>query len=315
MQDPVYSKIEGTPRPTLFAANGLIWLAAIGLWVSELAACLLPQTHGALAMVNMAYYLCFVALPIALYMRRRPGLSDAMRLNPPPLGQTLVVILLAVLSVYAASAITAAWDWLLNALGLHGFAGTPLPETQRELLASIITLAAIPAVCEEMLFRGMGIAAWETRGTWYAIGMTSALFALMHGNLYGLPAYLLVGATAGFVTFALNSVYAGIVYHTVYNTFCLVVPWLVASGGDSGAESAVDAAFILSVALETLTMLGMMAILLASLRLLARRSGNEPIPRIRRPLDGREKLTLIGATGTMLATIIIVLAMNAGAAG
>lgn len=308
MQDPIYTRIESLPRPTPFAASGLLLLAAVGLWLSELAATLLGSVLPVgEALASALYYLPFVLLPVALYMRRRPGLGEAMRLNPMPPGPMLAVGLLALLTVFAASALTTAWGLGLDALGLRRLTGYTSPEGEAALASAILVQAALPAVCEELLFRGFMLSAWESRGTWFAVGVTAGLFALLHGNLYGIPAYLLVGGVSGFITFALDSVYAGMVYHTAYNAACLVIPWLVA--GQEEAEAAAVSPF--SLALETLTILALMAALLSALRLWARTRGVEPIPRIRRPLETRDKLMLAAAIFAMMATMVIILALSA----
>ena len=194
MQDPIYNRIKNQPRPTLFAASGVVLLAAVGLWISSLLESLLP--NASLALANALYYLPFMVLPVGLYALRRPGLGDAMRLKAVPVLPTLSAALLGLLTVYVASLLSAAWGACLDALGLHGLGGVAVPRNERELLLDILALAAMPAICEELLFRGFVLSAWESRGTRFAIGVTAALFALLHGNLYGIPAYLLVGAVA-----------------------------------------------------------------------------------------------------------------------
>ena len=316
MQDPIVARIENTPRPTVFAACGLVLLAAIGLWVSELAVNLLKIDIGGLALAECGvYYLPFLVLPVALYMRVRPGLSEGMRLGPmPPLG-AIVVALLALISVFACSALAALWGWGLDALGLVSVGALPEPASRAELLMSVITMAAVPALCEELLFRGFVLSAWEGRGTYFAIGVSSALFALLHGNLYGLPASLLVGAVSGFICFALDSLYAGIAYHTIYNAACLVLPYVLSGGSD--AAPAASTGLVLSVVLDALTSLSMMAMLLAGLRLRARRVGIEPIPRIRRPLGTGARLMLTAALLVTVATnlIVLVIALRFGNGG
>ena len=47
MTDPIYNRIEGQPRPSIFAASGLILLAAVGLWASDLLLGLLGADGGA----------------------------------------------------------------------------------------------------------------------------------------------------------------------------------------------------------------------------------------------------------------------------
>ena len=305
MQDPVYAQITEKKRPSLFAASGLLLLACAGLWLSSLLELALPEGGGVL--LNAAYYLPFIALPLLLYARRHPGLSDALRLNPPPLGWTVALALLALLSVFVASALSALWAGMLDALGLRSPGALAAPASERDLAIAIISMAALPAVCEELLFRGFALSAWETRGTWYAIGVTSALFALLHGNLYGLPNYLLVGAVAGYATWALDSVYAGIVYHTVYNAACLVIAHLLAGEGD--AEVALDLAMVVNIALRAAMQILTMLLLLALLAQRARHANIASIPRIRRPLSPRERAMLWAAVGAMVASTAIVAAL------
>jgi membrane protease YdiL (CAAX protease family) len=286
-----------------------VLLAAVGLWVSSLLELLLP--NASMALINALYYIPFTVLPVGLYMLRRPGLETGMRLNAPPLLPTLSAALLGVLSVYVASLLSAAWAAGLDALGLRGMGGVPAPGNEGELMLSVLSLAAMPAVCEELLFRGFVLSAWESRGTRYAIGVTALLFALLHGNLYGIPAYLLVGAVAGFLAFALDSAYAAMVYHTVYNTACLVIPYL-ASGleGKEGAAVTFDAAAIFSLAVQAAMIAALMAMTMMTLRLRAQRAGIVAIPRIRRPVEGRDRLMLLAAVAVMVASMAILLALT-----
>ena len=306
MQDPIYNRIKNQPRPTLFAASGVVLLAAVGLWISSLLESLLP--NASLALANALYYLPFMVLPVGLYALRRPGLGETMRLKAMPVLPTLSAALLGLLTVYVASLLSAAWGACLDALGLRGLGGVAVPRNERELLLDILALAAMPAICEELLFRGFVLSAWESRGTRFAIGVTAALFALLHGNLYGIPAYLLVGAVAGFLAFALDSVYAAMVYHTVYNTACLVIPYLAAN--QEAADVTIDAAAVFSLAIQTAMIASMMAMLLATLRARARREGIEPIPRIRRPLEGRDRAMLLAAVLVMTASMVILLILS-----
>ena len=303
-------------RPSLCAASAFVLLATAGLWLSSLAAGLFSAGPEAMwAIENALYYLPFVALPMALYARRHRGLSGAMRLNPLPVMSVLTLGLLGLLSVYIASAMAAVWGALLDGIGLHSPAGVAVPGDERALALSILTMAALPAVCEELLFRGFVLAAWETRGTYFAIGVSSALFALLHGNLYGLPVYLLVGGIAGFVTFATGSVYAGMVYHTVYNAACLVIPYLMGQGQGDGAELFLDAARVISLAQQTLMMLGLTGVALATLWL---RGRNQPdigaLPRARTPLEAGERLWLAAAVLAMIGTSAILLVLSGGGA-
>ena len=318
MQDPIYTEITSKERPTVFAACALILLAAAGLWLSSLLELALPGASA--AVMNLAYYLPFLALPAALYVRRRPGLFDALRPGPLSPGAALIVALLALVSVYAASAVSMPWGWMLDRLGLRSVGSTPTPSDSSEMALAILSMAALPAACEELLFRGIVLSAWESRGTRRAILVTAGLFALLHGNLYGLPVYLLVGAIAGYITWALDSLYAGIVYHTVYNAACLVLPWLLyRDGATQAAAEAAEAsagAFVLALQLgfEVMLIFSMLAALMYLVRLRAERAGLTPIPRIPRPLSRPEK-TMLGAALAEMTVSLAVLTAIASLAG
>ena len=290
MQDPVYSEIMDRPRPGIFATSGLTLLAAAGLWVSALATFAFGAETG-LAAVNLAYYLPFVLVPAAVYLL-----------------PTLAVILLGLLSVYAASALAALWQLLTDALGLPAIGEAPVIRNPRELTLAIVMMAALPAACEELLFRGLVMPAWESRGTYFAIGVSGAMFALLHGNITGLPAYLLVGAVSGYLVFALDTLYAGIVYHTVYNAACLVIPYLASN--QTQPETAPEAALLASMLWQTLLVFGMMAMLLVSLRSRARQENRIVIPRIRRPVEGRDRIMLLAAVLAMAASTVVVAALS-----
>ena len=307
MQDPIQNRIEGIPRPSLTAAGLFVLLAALGQWATSALELALPG--ASVALLIALYYVPFVGVPLLLYARRRPGLGEAMRLDAPPALPMLTVALLALMSVYVASALSALWGAGLDALGLKSPGSLPPPQNERELIASILLSAALPAVAEEMLFRGVVLSAWESRGTFFAIGVSSALFALLHANLYGLPAFLLVGAVAGFAAWALRSVYAAIAYHTIYNAACLAIPYLLGQRGEMDAGAALSGSMMLSLALETAMLMGMMAVLLSSLWLRARARGVDPIPRIRRPLAYGERLAQWSAVLVMIASIVIVQVM------
>lgn len=306
MQDPVYSRLRDTPRPSLNAASALVLLAVAGLWLVSLAAWRLAAGEGDSGLVNLVFYVPFMLLPAALYARGRGGLGAALRLGPMPALSTLTVALLALMSVFAASALSYLWEGLLARTGLPVPAPLAVPEDARALMLAILTMAALPAVCEELLFRGIVLSAWESRGTGLAVGVSTLLFALIHGNLYGLPAYALVGGLAAYLVVLTDSLYAGITFHTVYNTACLVIPFL--AQGQAGEEAAAAGAEPLGVALELAVTLLMMAMTLFTVRLRSRAMGVQTIPRIRRPLDRGEKLWFAAVLVALVAgTLVLVL--------
>ena len=299
------------PRPTILAATAVALIATAGLWIASLLAARLsfPDQAGREFLFDALYYLPFVGLPVALYGVKRPGLSASLRLNPLPPLTTLGVFLAAMLSVYLASALDGVWAMLLNAAGLREPQVSVEIASSRALTLAVLHSAAIPAIFEELLCRGFVFSAFESRGTRLAVWVSSAIFALMHGNVYGLPAYLLVGATSAFLVFARDSLYAGIAYHTGYNTLILLSLYLLPAADSDAVNAAPDAALISSVAVDVALAALLMFLLLRTLDRRRRALGIEAVPRVREPLRKCE-WALLAALGMVFAVTCVLVLMG-----
>ena len=71
-----------------------------------------------------------------------------------------------------------------------GASGTQLPESGAALVLGFFVLCMVPAVCEELLFRGAMQGLMRPCGSAAAIFGPALLFALLHGDLVqGLTAF------------------------------------------------------------------------------------------------------------------------------
>ena len=75
---------------SLFRANALYLLAAVGLVLLDLAATLLSSIEGlntgaASVLLNVGYYALFLGAPVLLYAARRQDGLDTLRMLPLPL--------------------------------------------------------------------------------------------------------------------------------------------------------------------------------------------------------------------------------------
>lgn len=233
-------------RPSRFSAL-LIWaIAALGLILSSLLSGLLYPALGdlnpqvQLLIVNLVYYLPFVALPIFLLAKRTPGLYEAYRPNPISLFNVISIVILAILGVFFVNDISILWSIPFESLGLNPFISSlPAARNAHELLLSVITVAVIPAVCEEFLFRGVLLSAFERFGTKHAMRISSLLFMLVHASFVGAPSELILGMVIACIVFWTDSIYAGLIYHTVHNTTAVVLDYLQTqwTSGSEAAES------------------------------------------------------------------------------
>lgn len=218
-------------RPSRRSVLTLWVLAAGGLILSALLAPLVYRllngvnVHLQQLAVNLLYYLPFVVLPCLLLMRRNPGMYEACRPNPISLFNTISIAVLAVLGVFMVNDIVVLWSIPLQKLGLNPLAGASLPpaNTSGELMLSVISIAVVPAVSEELLFRGTLMPAFEGEGSKRAMRITALLFMLIHGSFAGMPSQYLLGVVLAMLVFWTDSIYAGIIYHTVHNAASVIL--------------------------------------------------------------------------------------------
>lgn len=247
MSDIRFIKITPLPkpekRPSRKSALILWMLALLGLVVCSVVVQLMGEGLSGmnvqlqLLYANLVYYLPFVVLPLIVLAARNPGLYQAYRPNPISLFNTISIVILALLGVFFVNDITVLWSIPLQKLGLNVYAsGIPAASNTGELMLSILTIAVIPAICEEFLFRGAILSAFEGHGTRHAVWISSILFMLIHGTVVGMPAQLILGAILATVMFWTDSIYAGLIYHTVHNAAAIILQYLqgASAGTDTG---------------------------------------------------------------------------------
>jgi sodium transport system permease protein len=95
-------------------------------------------------------------------------------------------------------------------------------ELNQELLALLFSFALLPALCEEIAFRGFILTGLQRRfRPRAAVVLSSFLFALSHMNVFQfLPAFFL-GVVLGLVTIRSNSLLPAILFHFLHDSVLL----------------------------------------------------------------------------------------------
>ncbi|MDQ7778257.1 MAG: ABC transporter permease subunit/CPBP intramembrane protease [Planctomycetota bacterium] len=120
----------------------------------------------------------------------------------------------------------------------------PAPQGQFERLQQTMTASSIPelglvlclgavlpAVCEEMLFRGVFLHAWRARvGVSTAAIISAVVFGLFHLDMYRLAPVTLVGLVAAAVCVRTRSILPAIVVHFINNSCAVVLSFLGSKG-------------------------------------------------------------------------------------
>lgn len=85
----------------------------------------------------------------------------------------------------------------------------------------VLAYAALPALCEEFVYRGILCHEYEKGGVLRAVLISSLFFSLLHFNLQNFPVYFFAGVILALTLYATRSVFGAIIAHFIYNIFGL----------------------------------------------------------------------------------------------
>jgi len=97
-----------------------------------------------------------------------------------------------------------------------------------EALLVIFAIAVVPAVTEEVMFRGFIQRSFEFRvkPVWAAL-ITAVFFGLFHFNFYGLIPLIALGFFFGFAAYMSNSIFVPIILHFLNNFSAVIIFFII----------------------------------------------------------------------------------------
>lgn len=112
--------------------------------------------------------------------------------------------------------------------GIENTGGTFDVGDQPNVLLYILTVAILPAFAEEFAFRGIVMGVLRPFSEGLAIFVSSAAFALMHGNFVQLPFTFCCGLVFAFIDIKTNSLLPSIIIHFLNNFLSVLSDILIA---------------------------------------------------------------------------------------
>lgn len=216
---------------TLLSVSGTIDPARLGM---------ADNPYLALVIVQLIVY----ALPIAFFCRLRGAdYTKGLRLRLFRANH-LFFMLLAVIAMIAGSALI---NLAMCRLFPGGYVGSVPSVTAggQDLFFAVIALAVLPALTEELLFRGIVLTEYQSVSVPFAVIISSLLFAMIHLNLARLPAYFFCGILLAVVAYATRSVFASMIVHLLNNVVALFLDRFVYSVAGNTEGRSVLLSFIL----------------------------------------------------------------------
>lgn len=100
----------------------------------------------------------------------------------------------------------------------------PVPDGIIETLLLVFVMAVLPAICEELIYRGFLMSGISEYGQTGAIVVSSIAFGLMHATIQQIPFAFAIGLFLGYVFSRFRSIVLPIVLHFINNfTACVLM--------------------------------------------------------------------------------------------
>lgn len=103
------------------------------------------------------------------------------------------------------------------------------------LIWSFLNSTVLPAVIEEISYRGIIMTSLRPYGDRFAIIVSALIFALMHGNIAQFVTTFIAGLAIGFFVVKTDSLYTGMFIHFVNNAIASLLGYAQYQATDTGA--------------------------------------------------------------------------------
>ncbi|NLB79390.1 MAG: CPBP family intramembrane metalloprotease [Clostridiaceae bacterium] len=189
----------------------------------------------------LSQILFLVVPPVLLAVIRKYDIKNTFRLKAP---KPLEVLLMLVISpVMVIAGFCAGFIGLLAVKGVFGrvyIGGDVTDLMSKNLLISLLLVAVLPAVCEELLFRGMIQRGLERIGAGWSIFLSGILFGLFHFDFQRLAAQTMIGFLAAYVVYRTGSIINGMILHFSNNGLLTLFANYMAGTEGQGAQVVTD---------------------------------------------------------------------------
>lgn len=214
-------------------ASQALLLAAILFPVSFYAQTLLADTTGEhfarmlgyLAVVQFVGLL--VLVPVAYCTYLKIDAAETLRLHAPSVRSITAAIFIGVSAWVVANEFAMFQQHFIrqsklmeefNRKLIGELAGMPIPVV-------LVLIAVVPAVCEELFFRGFLLSGLgRSLGKWNAILLSALIFGIYHFIVDKLPITTLLGVLLGYICWQTRSILPGMIVHGLHNAISVLLP-------------------------------------------------------------------------------------------
>lgn len=165
--------------------------------------------------MEVSYQYLFILVPVIIYILiTRQKFKKVLSLNKVNPLQLLIAMLLALVSQPFISLVANAMNMVFPGSGY----GMQMPTSGGySLIFAIFLMAITPAICEEVLMRGVVLHGHKGGTVWKVALLNGVLFGIFHNNFEQMFYAAAFGAILAFVVLYTDSIYPAILMHFMMN--------------------------------------------------------------------------------------------------
>ncbi len=212
-------------RDTLWTPLLLVFVFALLYFVGFIPADRLGMDENPYLAV-VVLQLVIYAVPALFYCRLRGAdFAARLRLRLPRPGHALYLLYAAIFLIGGSALISMGMYTLFPESFAAGSSEVYTNFARNagifDGLYLVMAFALLPAVTEELLFRGIVAGSYETMGVFTAVLVSALTFAMSHFSFVRFPVYFFSGLVLAGVMYATRSLTASMLIHTLNNAFVL----------------------------------------------------------------------------------------------
>ncbi len=197
-----------------------------------------PAVSGTDYMLFLAADTCISMLPFLIFYRIRCGkISDLVKTPKKQLCSNSATIFAV---IFGFGSCTAA-NFLISVIAAYIFkfeTGTVINGYVTDIPSILIaaaTVGIVPAVCEELLFRGCIIGSLKKYNVFMSVVISAVIFSLVHSGINGMIFAFLCGMILGAVRIYTGRFFAAVTVHFMNNILAVILAAVkILTGGDIG---------------------------------------------------------------------------------
>lgn len=228
--------IKDNSRPSILEVNSFyLFIGIILLTLGSYA-----QSRGIYSGLLITEYV-IILLPTIFFLKMRGySLKKVLRLNKISFKQVLIIPFIVLFSYPIGVFFNYLMMIVINHFGKINPNPVPIPENTQEMVLGFIVVALSAGICEEVMFRGFVMKAYEKKGIKLGIMYSALLFGLFHFNIQNLLGPIFLGVLFGYIVYKTETIFSSIIAHTANNAIALVLGMLITKNID--VEMAAEAA-------------------------------------------------------------------------